>query len=86
MTGNFMAIDSAQIQALLKEQLPGCECSVEGAGGKFQVFVVDDIFAGLGAVKRQQRVYSILNPYIATGAIHAVSMRLLTTEEKAASV
>jgi acid stress-induced BolA-like protein IbaG/YrbA len=86
MTGKFMAIDSTQIQTLLKEQLPGCECSVDGAGGKFQVYVVGDIFAGLSAVKRQQRIYSILNPHIATGAIHAVSMRLMTTEEKAAAV
>ncbi|MGB4247389.1 MAG: BolA/IbaG family iron-sulfur metabolism protein [Pseudohongiellaceae bacterium] len=80
-----MAIDSQQIQQLLDAQLPGCEIVVQGDGGKFQVLAVGDVFAGLNAVKRQQKIYQILNPHIATGAIHAVSMRLLTSEERAAS-
>ncbi|MDP1930013.1 MAG: BolA/IbaG family iron-sulfur metabolism protein [Gammaproteobacteria bacterium] len=81
-----MAIDSQQIQQLLDAQLPDCEIVVQGDGGKYQVLAVGDVFAGLNAVKRQQKIYQILNPHIATGAIHAVSMRLLTAEERAASV
>lgn len=80
-----MAIDSQQIQQLLGAQLPDCEIVVQGDGGKYQVLAVGDVFAGLNAVKRQQKIYQILNPHIASGAIHAVSMRLLTSEERAAS-
>ncbi len=80
-----MAIDSQQIQQLLDAQLPDCEIVVQGDGGKYQVLAVGNVFAGLNAVKRQQKIYQILNPHIATGAIHAVSMRLLTSEERAAS-
>jgi acid stress-induced BolA-like protein IbaG/YrbA len=80
-----MSIDSEQIKQLLIEQLDGCEIVVQGEGGKFQVLAVGDMFAGLNPVKRQQAVYQILNPHIASGAIHAVSMRLMTNEERAAT-
>lgn len=80
-----MAIDSTKIQQLLDAELPGCDIVVQGDGGKYQVLVVGEIFAGLNAVKRQQKIYQILNPHIATGAIHAVSMRLMTSQERAAT-
>lgn len=81
-----MAIDANQIQALLEEQLPDCDITVQGDGGKFQVFAVGDTFSGLNPLKRQQKIYQILNPHIATGAIHAVSMRLMTVAERAAQL
>ena len=81
-----MAIDANQIQGLLEEQLPDCDITVQGDGGKFQVFAVGDTFTGLNPVKRQQKIYQILNPHIATGAIHAVSMRLMTVAERAAQL
>ena len=80
-----MAIDSTQIQQLLNSQLPGCEILVQGDGGKFQVMAVGDVFSGLNQVKRQQKIYQILNPHISSGAIHAVSMRLLTPQERASA-
>ena len=79
-----MMIDAGQIQELLLEQLPDCEINVSGEGGKFQVLAIGDTFSGLNPVKRQQKVYQILNPHIASGAIHAVSMRLMTAQEQAA--
>lgn len=79
-----MAIDADQIKAMLEAQLPACDIVVQGEGGKFQVHATGDVFDGLNAVKRQQRIYQILNPHIASGAIHAVSMRLQTAAELAA--
>ena len=80
-----MAFDSTQIEQELNSQLDDCEIQVEGSDGKYQVKIVGDIFAGLNAVKRQQKIYQILNEHISSGAIHAVSMRLLTLAELAAS-
>lgn len=74
-------MDAAQIQAILVNELPDCQVTVEGGGGKFLVSAVGDIFAGLSAVKRQQAIYKILSQYIASGAIHAVTMRLQTEAE-----
>ncbi|MEX2468860.1 MAG: BolA/IbaG family iron-sulfur metabolism protein [Pseudohongiellaceae bacterium] len=71
-----------QIRELLQAELPDCEIKVEGGDGKYLVSAAGDVFAGLNAVKRQQLVYRILNEHIASGAIHAVSMRLRTPAEQ----
>lgn len=76
-----MSIDAQGIQDLLAAELPGCELSVEGGGGKFQLVATGAVFAGLGQVKRQQLIYQHLNDHIASGAIHAISMKLLSPEE-----
>ena len=78
-------LDSDQIKELLSSRLPGCEISVGGEGGKFEVTAVGAVFSGLNAVKRQQKIYAILNDHIASGAIHAVTMRLFTADEYAAT-
>ena len=74
-------MDSENIQQLLVAQLPNCEINVEGGDGKYLVTAVGDVFDGLNAVKRQQKIYQILNDHIASGAIHAVNMRLSTRDE-----
>lgn len=74
-------INSETIQTLLQQAFPGDEVRVEGEGNKFQVTVVSEQFAGLLPVRKQQKVYAALNEHIASGAIHAVTMRLYTPEE-----
>ena len=70
------------IKALLVEAFPQAEAiEVTGEGGKFNVTIVSDEFTGLRPVAKQQRVYAPLNEQIASGAIHAVTMRNLTPEE-----
>jgi len=70
------------IRGLLQAAFPEAqELQVTGGGGKFQVVIVSEIFAGLRPVAKQQRVYAPLNEHIASGAIHAVSMQTLTPEE-----
>jgi acid stress-induced BolA-like protein IbaG/YrbA len=78
-----MSIDAQGIKDLLAAELPGCELSVDGGGGKFQLLATGAVFAGLGQVKRQQLIYQHLNDHIVSGAIHAISMKLLTPEEAA---
>ena len=74
-------METEQIEALLREAMPESRVMVQGGDGKYQVTAVDASFEGLNAVRRQQAVYAILNPHIASGAIHAVSMQLLTPGE-----
>lgn len=74
-------MDSKDIQQLLYKQLPDCQISVAGDGGKFQVTAVGDVFTGLSAVRRQQKIYQILNAHISSGAIHAVTMQLMSPDE-----
>ena len=72
-----------EIEKALSAEFEGADITAAGADGKYQVRIISDAFAGLNAVKRQQSVYRVLNPHIASGAIHAISMQLLTREEHA---
>ena len=66
---------------LLKTAFPEAEVAVSGEGSKFEVRVVDASFDGKRPVARQQAVYAPLNSYIASGEIHALSIRAMTAEE-----
>lgn len=71
-----------EIRALLVAAFPDADdVQVQGEGGKFTVTLVSDRFLGMRPVAKQQLVYAPLNADIASGAIHAVTMRLFTTEE-----
>lgn len=72
----------AEIQQILKGQSPDVQWSVDGDGYKYQVSAIGQVFDGLNAVKRQQYVYAILNPYIADGRIHAVTINAITPAEQ----
>jgi len=72
-----------EIEKMLGETFAGASIAVTGGDGSYQVRVVSDEFEGLNAVKRQQAVYRVLNPHIASGVIHAINMQLLTTGEAA---
>lgn len=65
--------------------MPDCKVVIEGSDGKYLVTAIGDVFQGLTAVKRQQIVYQILNEHIVSGVIHAVTMRLMTAEERSVS-
>ncbi len=78
-------MDASQITTLLDAELSECQVTVDGGDGKYLVTVVGDVFEGLNAVKRQQTIYKILNEHIKSGAIHAVTMSLMTASESQAS-
>lgn len=75
------AITSTQVAELLRAAFPQAEVDVQGQGNKFEVRIVSAQFEGQRLVARQQAVYAPLNAEIASGAIHAVSIRALTPEE-----
>ena len=78
-------MDASQIIIELDAELSDCQVTVEGGDGKYLVTVIGDVFEGLNAVKRQQTIYKILNAHITSGAIHAVTMSLMTVTESKAS-
>jgi len=70
-----------EIKRLLQVALPDCETTVESEGSHLNVTVVGDVFEGKRPVQRQQLVYGALNEQIASGAVHAVNMKLCTPAE-----
>lgn len=70
-----------QLTELLKAAFPNAEIAVSGQAGKFDLRIVDAQFEGIRTVARQQAVYAPLNEHIASGVVHAVTIRAMTPEE-----
>lgn len=68
----------SDIKALLDARIEGCEFHIQGEGCNFQVIAVGEVFDGLSPVKRQQLIYGALSEEIASGAVHAVSIKTYT--------
>ncbi|MCB1646607.1 MAG: BolA/IbaG family iron-sulfur metabolism protein, partial [Pseudomonadales bacterium] len=71
-------MNEEEIRALIAGGIENCDVMLQAEGNKMMLVLVSEAFEGLSRVKRQQRVYSLLNDKIASGEIHAVSMRCLT--------
>lgn len=67
-----------EVKALLASRLDNCDFHVQGEGCDFQVIAVGEVFDGLSPVKRQQLVYGALKDEIASGALHAISIKTYT--------
>jgi acid stress-induced BolA-like protein IbaG/YrbA len=74
-------MDINEVCGLIETAIPGCRLSVDGEGCNFSVIVVSEAFEGLTAVKRQQRVLAALKEPLATGALHAISVKTYTEAE-----
>ncbi|MBB3191633.1 BolA family protein [Halomonas cerina] len=68
----------SEVKALLERRVEGCEFHIQGEGCNFQVVAVGEAFEGLSPVKRQQLIYGALSEEIASGALHAVSIKTYT--------
>ncbi len=69
------------LQERIEKAISGAEVVVAGEGNRFEVRVVAREFEGLSRVKRQQAVYAAIGDLIASGAVHAVTIRALTPAE-----
>lgn len=74
-------MDSAQVQQILEQALKLQELHVKGEGSHYEVLAVDEVFAGMSRVKKQQMIYAPLMEYIQRNDIHAVSIKAFTPEE-----
>lgn len=74
-------MEIAEVRGLIEAGLPECQLFVEGEGCNFSVVVVAESFSGLTPVKRQQKVLDTVRAPLATGALHAISMKVYTPAE-----
>ncbi|SDJ91070.1 BolA family protein [Billgrantia gudaonensis] len=71
----------SDVKVLLETRIEGCDFHIQGEGCNFQVIAVGEVFDGLSPVKRQQLIYSALADEIASGDVHAVSIKTYTPEQ-----
>jgi acid stress-induced BolA-like protein IbaG/YrbA len=67
-----------QVQQLINNHMPDARVEVTGGDGKFEAIVISPEFEGLSPVKAHQRVYATVGAEIASGAIHALTIRPFT--------
>lgn len=69
------------VQQMIEQGMPGSRVEVQGDGSKFEAQVVSEAFAGLSTLKRHQQVYAVVGEHIASGAIHALTIKAYTPDE-----
>ncbi len=69
------------VEKLIQAGLVDCEVHVDGDGSHFNASVIGPIFAGKSLLQKQKLVYATVNEQIASGAIHALSIKTYTPEE-----
>ncbi len=69
------------IHEILAKEMPDAKIDVTGDGHHFEAVIVSELFQGKSLIQRQRLVYQILNPWIASGELHAISMKTHTPEE-----
>ena len=74
-------MQNEQVQAQLLAEFPGAEVMVSGEGCNFGVTIVSAQFDGMSRVQEQKLVYATLSEQIASGDIHAVTIKAYTPEE-----
>ena len=55
--------------------------TVEGSEAKYEVQIVSNVFDGKSTIQRHKLIYSLLDNYIKTGEIHALTIKATTISE-----
>ena len=66
------------VKALLEARVKGCFFHIEGEGCNFQVTAVGECFADMSRLKRQQLINGALSDEIASGSLHALTIKTYT--------
>jgi acid stress-induced BolA-like protein IbaG/YrbA len=77
-------METEAVAQLIRTGMPNAEVEVTGDGSHFEAVVVSDAFAGLSPIKKQRMVMDTVKAQIASGELHALSIKTLTPEQKGA--
>ena len=75
-------METEAVAALIRAGLPGAEVEVTGDGSHFDAVVVSDAFEGLSPIKKQRLVMDTVKEQIASGELHALSIKTLTPAQR----
>lgn len=69
------------IESRIKSAIDDAELEVNGADCDFTVTIISEQFQGLPLVKRQQRILSEFSDLLASGELHALTVKAYTLDE-----
>ncbi len=68
-------VTHSEVSNLIAQAYPNAKIRIEGQGCDLTISVVSDDFAGLSLVKQHQGVMATLNEVLASGRLHAVTLK-----------
>ena len=74
-------MQAEEVQKQVNDVIPDATIIVDGADCSFSLTVVSDSFEGLSLLKKQQKVMAIFKEQIASGALHAITVKAYTSRE-----
>jgi monothiol glutaredoxin len=75
------AITHAEVEGLIAAVYPQSEIHIEGQGCDLSITVISGQFAGLTMVRQHQGVMAALSEPLASGRLHAVTLKTYTPEQ-----
>ena len=69
------------ITKILSEGIKYNKLTVEGSESKYEVKIVSDVFDKKSTIQRHKIIYALLDSYIKTGEIHALTIKAMTPSE-----
>lgn len=74
-------ITHSEVENLIVKDYPDAKIAIEGQGCDLSIRVVSERFAGLTMVKQHQGVMATLSEPLASGRLHAVTLKTFTPEQ-----
>jgi len=74
-------IAPSEVEALIAGAFPQAEIHIDGQGCDFGITVISRHFAGLTLVKQHQGIMDALSAPLASGRLHAVTLKTYTPEQ-----
>ena len=69
------------ITKILSEEIKYDKLTVEGSESKYEVQIVSGILDNKSTIQRHKIIYALLDSYIKTGEIHALTIKAMTPSE-----
>ncbi len=74
-------METSEIKQLIEDGIENSQAIVTGDGGKYEATVISPAFEGLTMLKEHQLVYKTVNAQIASGELHALTIKAFTPSE-----
>jgi len=69
------------IKKVLNENIDESIINVSGSEAKYTVEIASNLFLGKSTIDRHKIIYALLDDYIKSGEIHALTIKALTLDE-----
>ena len=74
-------METTEIKRIIEAGIKDSEVTITADGSKYTAIVVSDAFEGKTMIAEQKMVYALVNDFIQSGAIHALTIKAYTKSE-----